>query len=198
MEKLVKTLKKIKIRNILILVILLVFNTYAWFIYTTKVSLDLTAHVSAWNVEFVGKDGGVTTESTIDVERIYPGMDDFEHIIEVKNRGEVNVGLEYEINSVKIMDQLYEVTEDGTLTSQELEDKIKNDYPFKIKIEKDDAELEQGQGNGNFRITVTWPYESGDDTTDTKWGEKAYRYYSVNPDEKCIQIKLTLKAVQKN
>ena len=56
MSKFIKILKKIKIRNIIILIVLLMFNTYAWFIYTTKVSTDLTAHVSAWNVDFVAKE----------------------------------------------------------------------------------------------------------------------------------------------
>ena len=56
MQKLIKIMKKIKIKNILILILLLLFNTYAWFIYTTKVSTDLTAHVSAWNVDFVAKE----------------------------------------------------------------------------------------------------------------------------------------------
>lgn len=56
MDKVVQILKKIKLRNIVILIILLAFNTYAWFVYTTKVSLDMSAHVSAWDVEFVAKE----------------------------------------------------------------------------------------------------------------------------------------------
>ncbi len=56
MSKVIKVLKKIKLRNLLILIVLLAFNTYAWFVYTTKVSTGLNAHVSAWDVEFVGKN----------------------------------------------------------------------------------------------------------------------------------------------
>ena len=53
MNKFIKILKKIKIRNIIILIVLLMFNTYAWFIYATKVSMNLSVHVSSLNVEFV-------------------------------------------------------------------------------------------------------------------------------------------------
>ena len=77
MSKFLKIIKKIKLRNLIILVVLLAFNTYAWFIYTTKVSLDLTAHVSAWDVEFVSKEGGITSNMLIEVERVCPGMDNF-------------------------------------------------------------------------------------------------------------------------
>lgn len=196
MEKIVKILKKIKLRNILILILLLAFNTYAWFIYTTKVSASLTAHVSAWDVEFVAKEGGVSSNLLIEVERIYPGMDPFEKIVEVKNRGEVNVALSYEIESLKIMDEYYEVTDDSGLTSQDIEAIMDTKYPFKIKIQKEDAGLLNGTADGQFKITVEWPYESGNDELDTKWGNKAYEYYSLNPGAKCIELKLRLKATQ--
>ena len=198
MSKFLKIIKKIKLRNLIILVVLLAFNTYAWFIYTTKVSLDLTAHVSAWDVQFVSKEGGITSNMLIEVERVCPGMDNFEKIIEVNNRGEVGATLSYEIESLKIMGNTLEVSETSGLTSEDIENKMKNDYPFKINIEKDDEGLVSSTGNGSFRITVEWPFESGDDAKDTEWGNRAYEYYSLHPGENCIELKLILKATQKN
>lgn len=198
MSKFLKIIKKIKLRNLIILVVLLAFNTYAWFIYTTKVSLDLTAHVSAWDVQFVSKEGGITSNMLIEVERVCPGMDNFEKIIEVNNRGEVGATLSYEIESLKIMGNTLEVSETSGLTSEDIENKMKNDYPFKINIEKDDEGLVSGTGDGSFRITVEWPFESGDDAKDTEWGNRAYEYYSLHPGENCIELKLILKATQKN
>lgn len=198
MSKFLKIIKKIKLRNLIILVVLLAFNTYAWFIYTTKVSLDLTAHVSAWDVQFVSKEGGITSNMLIEVERVCPGMDNFEKIIEVNNRGEVGATLSYEIESLKIMGNTLEVSETSGLTSEDIENKMKNDYPFKINIEKDDEGLVNGTGNGSFRITVEWSFESGDDAKDTEWGNRAYEYYSLHPGENCIELKLILKATQKN
>lgn len=196
MQNVLKIIKKIKIRNIIILIVLLIFNAYAWFVYTTKVSLDLSAHVSAWDVQFVAKDGGIYSHMNVKVEKVYPGMEDFEKVVDVQNRGEVNVELSYQIESVRIMDEVFEVSDETGLTSEILENRLKNDYPFKINIEKDDTKLLTGTGDGNFRITVVWPYESGDDETDSEWGRKAYEYYQNNPDSDCIELKMVLKATQ--
>ena len=107
MNKLVNILKKIKIRNLIILIILLAFNAYAWFIYATRVSLDLSVHVSSWNVEFVSGEEEITTNMEIVVDRIYPGMEDFERIIEVHNKGETPAVLTYEIESLQIMGETF-------------------------------------------------------------------------------------------
>ena len=196
MEKIIKVFKKVKIKNLIILIFLLIFNTYAWFIYATRVSTDLSVHVSSWNVEFVTGEGDITTNIEIVVDRIYPGMETFERTIEVHNKGETKAVLDYEIESLKIMDDTYEVNEETGLTTQDIENKIKTEYPFKINIEKNDNQLEQGSKDGYFKITIEWPFDSGDDEKDTIWGNKAYEYYALNPGEKSIELKLQLIATQ--
>lgn len=196
MEKIIKVFKKVKIKNLIILIFLLIFNTYAWFIYATRVSADLSVHVSSWNVEFVTGEGDITTNIEIVVDRIYPGMETFERTIEVHNKGETKAVLDYEIESLKIMDDTYEVNEETGLTTQDIENKIKTEYPFKINIEKNDNQLEQGSKDGYFKITIEWPFDSGDDEKDTIWGNKAYEYYALNPGEKSIELKLQLIATQ--
>ena len=92
------------------------------------------------------------------------------------------------------MDESYTIGEN--MTSEELENKMKTDYPFKINVIKDDTELRAGTGEGLFSVTVEWPFESGDDELDTLWGNKAYEYYSLNPGEKSIEIEVKLTAKQ--
>ena len=196
MEKIIKVFKKVKIKNLIILIFLLIFNTYAWFIYATRVSADLSVHVSSWNVEFVKGEGDITTNIEIVVDRIYPGMETFERTIEVHNKGETKAVLDYEIESLKIMDDTYVVNEETGLTTQDIENRIKTEYPFKINIEKNDNQLEQGSKDGYFKITIEWPFDSGDDEKDTIWGNKAYEYYALNPGEKSIELKLQLIATQ--
>ena len=196
MDKIIKVFKKVKIKNLIILIFLLIFNTYAWFIYATRVSADLSVHVSSWNVEFVTGEGDIITNIEILVDRIYPGMETFERTIEVHNKGETKAVLDYEIESLKIMDETYEVNEETGLTTQDIENRIKTEYPFKINIEKNDNQLEQGSKDGYFKITVDWPFDSGDDEKDTMWGNKAYEYYSLHPGEKSIELKLQLIATQ--
>lgn len=198
MDKIVKVLKKIKLRNLSILVILLAFNTFAWFIYVTRVSLDLTAHVSSWNVEFVSGSEEITTNIEIVLDRIYPGMENFERTIEVHNKGETPAILTYEIQSLKIMDETFEVDEESGLTSDELENKIETEYPFKIDINAGEENIIEENGQGSFNITVDWPFEAGDDELDTYWGNKAYEYYSLNPGSQSIVLKLELIATQQN
>lgn len=196
MNKLVSLVKKIKIKNLIILILLLAFNTYAWFIYASKVSMDLTVRVSSWNVEFLAGDGEIVTNVEIEVDRIYPGMDEFTHRIEVYNRGETAMELSYEIYKISIMGELYE--RDENTTSEDLEQMIRTNYPFILSITKnsDEAILENQQGF--FEISVTWPFESGNDELDTFWGNEAYNYYALNPNGKCIDLKINLIATQKN
>lgn len=194
MEKIVRIIKTIKIRNILFLILLLIFNTYAWFIYATRVSSGISAHVSSWNVEFTTGEDETTTNIVIELDRIYPGMEKIENNITVKNRGEIKAELGYEITSAKIMDEVYQIGDD--MTTEQIENNIKAKYPFKINIAKDDTELSQGIGPGFFSVIVEWPFESGNDELDTLWGNKAYEYYSVNPSAKSIEIKITLIAQQ--
>ena len=194
MEILLKVLKKIKIKNIIILILLIVFNTYAWFIYATRVSSEISVHISSWNVEFsVGEDETITN-LIITVERIFPGMETTEKNVTVRNKGEIKAELDYKIMSLKVLDESYTVGEN--ITQEELVNKITNEYPFKIIVSKDDTLLREGTGEGAFCVTVEWPFESGNDELDTLWGNKAYEYYSTNPDAKSIEIEIDLIAQQ--
>lgn len=198
MQKFIKIMKKVKIKNMIILILLLLFNTYAWFIYATRVATDVTAHISSWNVEFVGSEGEITTNLLISIGRIYPGMEKYEKIIEVHNKGETKAELDYSIESFKVMGETFTVT--GETTKQDLVDKMTTEYPFKINIEKDDTLLSEGTGNGLFKISLNWDFESeaeNGDELDTMWGNKAYEFYSLNPGENCIEIEMTLMATQK-
>jgi len=196
MKKIFKIIKKIKLRHLIILLFLLMFNTYAWFIYTTKVNTTIDAHVSSWNVEFISKEGGVESNLLVSVDKIYPGMTPFEYDVNVKNEGEMKAKLDYEIRTIRIMDDNYIVSD--TLSSQDIENQIKQKYPFKINIISNDSKMDPNGGTGNFKIIVSWDYESGDDSKDTEYGNKAYQFYKDNPDEKSIEMNLILKAVQVN
>ena len=173
---------------------LIIFNTYAWFIYATRVATDISVHIASWNVEFATGKDETTTNILVQVDRAYPGMENYLKEITVKNKGEMKAKLDYKIKSLKVMDDKYVVGENTT--DEELKNKIETEYPFKINITKDDSELSQGIGDGKFSISVEWPYESGDDEKDTLWGNKAYEYYKTNPDKKSIEIQLELVAKQ--
>lgn len=196
MNKVIKILKKIKLKNLIILLVLLIVNTFAWFIYATRVSLDFSVHVSSWNIEFVTGDEEITTNMEIILDRAYPGMEQFEKIIEVHNKGETPALLTYEIKSLEVMGDLFEVSEESGLTSQDIQNKIETQYPFRINIYSGESDLIEENEKGQFKVTVNWPFESGNDELDTYWGNKAYEYYSLNPGKQSIILKLELIATQ--
>lgn len=187
--------KYIKLHTLIVLIVLLAFNSYAWFIFATKVSGGLSAHVTSWDVTFQVGDEEDVTSVVIDVSQIYPGMETYEKTVIVKNVGETIADIYYEFKEFTIFGDTYKVG-DG-YTQEELDSKIANDYPFKIEVVVDNTELEALSGYGTFTISVNWPYESGDDEEDTYWGQRAYEYYQENPTETGLQLVIQLVAEQK-
>ena len=47
-------------------------------------------------------------------------------------------------------------------------------------------------------ITFSWPYESGDDETDTEYGTTAYDFYEDNPTTEAIELVIKLIVTQHN
>ena len=84
-----KRKRRIRVRTLFFLFLTLASNSFAWFIYSTKVSNSITAKVRSWHVNFnVG--GGETTEEYIEVniDDIYPGMQPFYQELKASNDGE--------------------------------------------------------------------------------------------------------------
>lgn len=194
-KKLFKILKeKIKLRTLILLILVLSFNTFAWFIYATKVSGGLSAHISSWNIEFKAGDGQTTTNIDFDVDKIYPGMDTYTKEVTVKNDGEVEATLSYKINKIVVLGQTYQI--DSNTTSDNLLNMLENNFPFKININTVNGTELQQNSTSTFSISVNWPYESGNDELDTTWGENAYQYYQQNPEGTSLHIEIELSAMQ--
>ena len=60
-----KILKKVRLKTLFLLAITLASNSFAWFIYTTKVSSNISAKVREWNVTF--EANGQVVEKTIEI-----------------------------------------------------------------------------------------------------------------------------------
>ena len=190
----------------LFLIVLLAANTFAWFIYATRINTDVSVHVRAWNITFESGDTQIANEVDIDVESVYPGMEDYEYEITAYNRSEVDATLSYQILSARILDQEYTSVEqkndlglpilEDDLTSAQLESKLANDFPFSITITTSNNTIELGNGSETFALNVVWPYESNDDETDTLWGVNAYNYKESNPSNPSIALKIRVIITQ--
>lgn len=220
-KKLQKRLKSgLQIKTVLLLLLTLLVNTYAWFIYVATVSTGVDMHVNSWDFEL--SDASQSQDFSLVVEQIYPGMPTAQKEIKAKNNGETEAALSCEINRIQILDEEYVVGVDYTqpdgstiqYTSDQLLNKLLNDYPFKVKIYINGNEFNGGDGeilqtgqSTTILLEVKWDYESGEvvngvaqgDETDTYWGMKSYEYMQNNPDadKYSVQVDITIKAVQR-
>lgn len=195
--------KRFKFRHLLFLAILMTFNSYAWFIYMNKISSDIDVQVKAWNVSFEFDNETMTDYVSFAIDDIYPGMVDNVQSLVVSNDGDVDAELSYEIVSVMVLGVEY-TTDDDSYTSLDLQQKLEEEYPFKIKLSTSNGILAGDGGTEEFMVTALWPYESYDeagninDEEDTYWGNQAYQFSQSNPDDPCLSLKVKLSATQIN
>lgn len=178
-------IKKAKstVLKLAIVMINFIFATFAWFTFTKVLNPQVDVHVSAWQVDF--KDDAGNLENSIDFDLVgtfYPGMEDFVKEIEIENLGDRAASIGYEIETLKILGQEYQIKQTAeagdseyTLYVSETEDttagitvvKLLNDtekFPFEITLTytteigiKNPAKEQQNKGT--FEIRLTWPYE---------------------------------------
>lgn len=187
--------KRVRLSTLILLVITLSSTTFAWFIYSTKVSAGITAHIEAWDILFTSSEDIVEEYVNFVIPEIYPGMDDYTDHVTAYNRGEKNATITYEVVSVRILNNT--LVADGTaITSQMLINKLVNDYPFEITFNLTNEQLDASTGIATFSINAEWPYESGNDSLDTYWGQQSYTYHSNFPNSPSIEIQMKITAVQ--
>lgn len=189
----IRIIKTVKLKTLILLIVLLSFNSYAWFIYATKVSSGMNAHITSWNVKFKAGDEDITTNVIFDVDKIYPGMEDEIKTLTAYNDGEMVAQLSYDIKQIRILDTTYTASE--TLTSEEIE-ALLVDYPFKLTFAIDNSNLNAENGSATFIIMLKWDFESGDDALDTAWGERAYEYNKNYPSSPSIHAEVEVRATQ--
>ena len=195
-EKVKIVLKNIKKFRIFIVfaIILLSINSYAWFIYISRVDTSFTAKVRSWNVMFQIHDNDIASEVVFTVGDIYPGMPNYNDFASIVNTGETAGEVYFEIKRVEILGEVF--TRD-IYSNEQLIDILKNNYPFKINLSLTDTLVRPGRTE-LFNIDVKWPYESGNDELDTEWGMKAYNYLNQSTSTTCISIAVEIKVNQES
>lgn len=201
-----RVLKKIKVSHLVILALLLIGNTYAWFIYIDTVSNSVDVHIKAWNIDLQDDQGTVTDTVTVYVDAVYPGMTTYEKEIRVSNFSDLDATVSYDILSVEIMgEKTYSregkieynlATSQNDPTSAQLIQQLANDYPFVIDFDIDETHLEAVTGTATYTISISWDYESGNDTLDTYWGERAFTFVNETPGAACISLDIKIKIQQ--
>ncbi len=207
----VKKKKKFKIISpfrLVLLIVLIASNSFAWFIYATKISSEISIHVRSWNVVFEAGNTQVTNVVNFNVDNIYPGMFDYTYDVNIYNNSEVGALITYKILEARVLDTTYvtvegraerqEQTQPGDYTSDALMAKFENDFPFEITLDISSDTLSEEDGEETFTFMVHWPYESGDDALDTQWGVASYNYMQDHPSDPTIFIKVKIFITQVN
>ena len=112
--------KVIKPKNIIVLIILLTSNTFAWFIYATKVQNEMSAHVGAWDILFESGDSPIVDYINVSIDNMYPGMEDFHYELKAYNKSEVGASLTYTLLSADIMGDVYYTKEGRNEANEEV------------------------------------------------------------------------------
>lgn len=201
-----KKKRRIKIHQILFLIVLLVVNTTAWFIYVNTVQNHMDVHVKAWDVNFEAGDNEVSNTVNVQVDDIYPGMTDYVYELTARNRSEVSATVTYEILEANILGDVIKTVEgktqsheevlDTDVTSSEFEQQLASDYPFKITFGLTNQVMESGNGSSVYSVNIVWPYEQGDDETDTEWGIRSASFKNTHPSTPSITLKIKIKITQ--
>ena len=193
-DKKKKTKRRIKLRTLFFLAITLASNSFAWFVYSTKVSNNITAKVRSWHVNFeIGSGETIEEYIEINIDSLYPGMDSYQKVLRASNSGEADAKINYKIEKATILgDDLLALY----LTDEEILNKIRKDYPFIIDFNVSNNIISKNGGEATIAIDIKWPYESGNDDKDTYWGNRAYDFHKVNSNTPSISLIVKITAIQ--
>lgn len=187
-----KIIKKVKFKTLFLLMITLASNSFAWFIYTTKVSSNISAKVREWNVSFDVNGENVEKTIEINIDSLYPGMTTYTQTLTASNSGEARAQISYEVIRANILgDDLTGMN----YSDIQIINYLRSYYPFSIDFHVSN-DIIQSNSEETITISVSWPYESGQDEEDTKWGNLAYTYHSSHPDTPSIDLSIKITAYQ--
>ncbi len=192
--------------RLLFLIFLVMGNTLAWFIYVTRIDNSVSVHVKAWDVVFQDGEDEVSTNVNIAVDDLYPGMNNFHYQIAAYNKSEVDAFLSYTLLSANILGTEYvtvegradrgETAQEDDYTSAELEDMFLHDFPFALQISVSNLTIGDTNGLEYYSFDVVWPYESGNDTEDTRWGIASADFRKNNPGVASISLQVKVSIIQ--
>lgn len=192
MKKLNRKQKYLLLRSMIILLVLLVVNTFAWFLMNTKSALSMNVHIDSWHITFTDEDDVESQEFEIVIDRAYPGMDDYSRTFTITNTGERNAVLTYSVIKARLLNDTYTASDDGPYSHEDIEDMLENDLPFHFTFAFSDTELGHTTGHNSetFTVTMHWDFEADNindidaqDAIDTAWGENVYDYYQAHNND---------------
>ena len=203
MVKRYKAYFKLNVMSIVFIAISFMSVTLSWFAFSGITRLGMDVPVKAWYIE-LEKDGSIIHNDVIfSSSEIYPGMKTVSEYIKIKNLGDSDADVNYDIMSARILDT--ELVNETTTTSY-IEDVLAQEYPFHININLSKRYVIAGGTESIFEVSISWPLDSDTDVVDSYWGNESYKFMkneeiALSGDENYqkrspIQVIISLSAVQ--
>ncbi len=167
---------KLNIVSILFAAISLISVSLAWFAYSGLVDAQTEVGVKAWYIEFEKDNEVVANDIVISLADIYPGMDTVSEKVRIKNLGDADAKVKYTISEARILDDEADYYDSTLVSSSYIEDALSHNYPFHINIAVSKQYVAAKDEDTVFEVSISWPLDSGDNSLDSLWGNKAYRY----------------------
>ena len=187
---------RLSIMSITFMVISFISVTLAWFAYSGLSKVDTDVTVKSWYIEFKRGSNVVSKNIVISLDDVRPGMDVKTEEIIINNKGDSDANIKYQISSVKILNE-ESLVKSEDITSDYIEDAISHNYPFHINMGLERNNILSKGSENKFKISVSWPLDSGNDNLDSLWGNKAYQYQKdTNNSSPLINVEISLIAEQ--
>ena len=174
-----KVYLKLNLMSLIFVVVSFISVTLAWFAYSGLSSVSTEIGVKAWYIE-LEKDGEAvkSNDIVISLSEIYPGMETVDEIVKLKNLGDSDAQVKYEISSARILSNEEDnyIINGTTITSEYVEDKLSHEYPFHVNINLNKKIIVSSTGEATFEVSISWPLDSGDNELDSYWGNEAYTF----------------------
>lgn len=177
MERRHKWFLKINLTTVFFVIVSFISATLAWFAYSGLSDVSTDIDIKAWNIELSRNGEAVSNEVVISLPSITPGMETNNEVINIKNLGDSDAMISYNIVSARILgDEADNYIANDTVTTNYIEDALSHKYPFHINISLDKGYAVARGGESKIEFSVSWPFDSGDNELDTTWGNKAYEF----------------------
>lgn len=212
-------LKRHKLGLLIILFLIMVSSTFAWFIYNKTVDMSLHAHVKSWNIE-LGDEDESDEGYEIAIAALYPGMTTIDTTIAgggipIVNNGELSAAISINISSITLFGvEQVEGTDYDLEVSQDGKTFTVTGYPFVLTFVLDASQINSG-GKSALNYSLVWDYDNSEvectqdengnaidynkcDVEDTEMGEASYEYSNANPGASSLVIKMKMDVTQVN
>lgn len=198
MKRKTKLYLKLNLVSLFFIAVSFISMTLAWFVYSGLSTVNTEVSVKAWYIELEKGGEVVSNNITISLDDIYPGMEPKEEEIKIKNYGDSDAQVKYEIKSIRIFDE--EIVTSDEVTSTYLEDMLSHEYPVHINIDLTKRYILSKTDESTFKVSISWPLDSGSaefDKLDSEWGTKAYKFkeaeQKLKKDNNAYQVRAPIK-----